>query len=200
MKTAWAASILAQALLALTLYRAGQRDWWTLYLMVSLVRQALLWPLWGTDAYFYAWFGSEVLDMAIKLAVAWQIAHRATNPSWAFTGVLAGVLLAGIGSVWSPEAWPLAKRARLLFFQCGAFTSAGVVFGAYVGHAPQDMGVSLYFLADTARAIAEMFTRDRESMDALNVVYLWFVALSFCAASIPHLFTSHSGYKPWIMK
>jgi hypothetical protein len=188
MRAAWAASILAQALLAVSLYRAGQRDWWTLYLAAGVVRAGFLWELLGTDAYWWAWMVTEPIDLVLKFAAAWQIAARAKDSAWVFTGLSVGFLLSSLGSIWSPEAWPLAKRARLLLFQFGTFGTAGVLFGAYAGGSPPNTGMALYFLADVARATGEMFTRDRQAMDELNLVYLLALALLMVASALPHYF------------
>jgi hypothetical protein len=188
MKAAWLASIAAQALLAFTLYRAGQRDWWTLYLSAGVIRAGFLWQLLGTDAYWWVWMVTEPIDQVFKFACAWQIAARAQNPSWVYTGMSVALLFSSLGSVLSPEAWPLAKRARLLLLQFGTFGSAGVLLGAYAGGSAPQTGMALYFLADVARAIGEMFTRDRASMDELNLIYLLALTLLMTASALPHYF------------
>lgn len=112
MKAAWSASIAAQALLALTLYRAGQRDWWTLYLAAGVVESAILWPLRDHHriAYYWVWAIGLALLTFLQFVAILNLSP-AIRPHSFLTFTLAGFAASFWLVALLPIDWPVYRQA-----------------------------------------------------------------------------------------
>jgi hypothetical protein len=179
----------AQAALCFTLWGAGKRDLWLVYLVASLARSAVLWPLSG-DAYYWVWLMTEVCDLSLRFAVVLTVATASRRPSNALTGLWVAVFFCTLAGVCTPAHWPIARQGRLMLFSYGAIIAAGVWFGALVGGAPPNLGISGYLILDICRVLGECLSAGRTGIEAVNMAYLWALAALLSACALVEIFPS----------
>lgn len=178
MRIAWAASIAAQALLALTLYRAGHRDWWTLYLAMEAARSLLLmaWPI-HSHGYWWAWAVTQfiVTYPGVRLI---QQASDASPSQFLGIGLAAGMISWSI--VLTHPDWPVYRRAGLMLHQCLAFGGFGVILAASADGIKRP-AILAYFTIESLEVLAEQIARTPVWVEQVGIVYLVAIAVLFFA-------------------
>ena len=129
MSLAWATSILAQLVLAVSLWRSGRRDWWLGFLVADLIRSALLLPLHGSGRlYYWTWTGTWVILMGIQIAACLERAAGRWSGWW--------VGMAASGAFWiaafTPNNADPYVQFSLMLWQGTAFVCLALLLSAGV--------------------------------------------------------------------
>lgn len=175
MQLAWAASIVAQAWLAVSLLRAGRRDGWTAYLVFDLLRSVALWPLSGS-AYWWTWVLTQPLLMLCQFIAVGRAVEQVKLREVIHIGLIAGCSLWIWSILLTAESWPTARRVPLMLWQGATFGCFGVLAAPLVYGEATDGWMLSYFLVQTFSAIIGQIT----VLDpAWNCLHLWVVAALF---------------------
>lgn len=173
MQLAWAASIVAQAWLAVSLLRAGRRDWWPLYVAMEAARSLLLfilvvvWPM-HSHGYWYAWAITQLIVTYPGIRLIQQSSNA--SPS-RFLGVGLAVGLLSWSIVLTHPNWPAYRRAGLMLHQCLAFGGFGVLCAAATDGIKRP-DISAYFAVESLEVLAEQAARTRVWVEMVGMVYM----------------------------
>lgn len=190
MKLAWGASIAAQALLAITLYRGGQRDWWTLYLALEAARSLLLmaWTV-HSHGFWWAWFITQLIVTYPGVRMVQQ-ASGAGPSQFLGIGMAAGMLSWAI--VLTHPDWPVYRRAGLMLHQCLAFGGFGVMCAA-AADGIKRTAILAYFSIESLEVLAEQIARTRVWVDLVGIVYLVTLSVFFSALILHERSMNYAG-------
>lgn len=182
MKVAWAASMLAEALLLAALLRSGRRGWWEAYLGADLARCVVLWPLYGSpSAYWWAWVITAVIVAVFQIAAALQAVSAVRLREVVHIGLICGVSVFVWAMLLSDEAWVVARRAPLLFEQAVSFGCAGALLAPMAYGDATDSRMAAYFVSRAGFSIAAQISG--LSVFA-NTLYLWGLCVGFGAWAV----------------
>lgn len=167
----------SEAALVWVLWRSGQRDWWTAYLIFDILRGLALWQLTiASPAYFWAWLITEVISLGFQF-VAVGVATRGA-PLGIGLAIGAGALAWSV--VLTSDTWPTGRRAALMLRQAGAYGCTGALLAAAsVGRVHRWM--LAYYAMRILRGIAEQFAVTRERVETVNSAALLCSAALFFA-------------------
>lgn len=189
MKLAWYVSLVAQAILALTLWEPGKRDWWQRYLVValviSLIRIQFSGEMSGHD-YWKVWVATEPLLLGLQFLAVEQATRGTTRDLFHIAVIMAisftlwAILLTG-------DNWPVLRRASLLLKQAGTFGCWSVLFVPMVmrsvpGHT--DRWMLAYFTLNGLSLVAFQAAITRPATVAVSTVHLSLVTCLFAAWTV----------------
>lgn len=192
MKLAWAASIATQGILAATRYRAGQRDWWTLYLALEAARSLLLFlmaqPV-HSHNFWWAWVITQLATTYPGVRMVQQ-ASGAGPSQFLGIGMAAGMLSWAI--VLTHPDWPVYRRAGLMLHQCLAFGGFGVMCAAAADGIKRP-AILAYFSIESLEVLAEQIARTRVWVDLVGIVYLVTLSVFFSALILHERSMNYAG-------
>lgn len=184
MRTSWYVSLVAQAVLAFTLWSPGKRDWWVRYLLiallVSLFRIQFSGTMGGHD-YWRAWVATEPLLLGLQFLAVEQATRGTTRDLFHIAIILAisctlwSILLTG-------DHWPVLRRASLLLKQAGTFGCFSVLFIPFVVRslpARTDPWMLAYFTLNGLSLVAAQVALTPEATRSVSTLHLSLVACLF---------------------
>lgn len=184
MKLAWYVSLLAQAILVLTLWRSGRRDWWTVFLLADLARFLLLCaiPI-RSHAYYWAWLLTEVPMMVPQFLAVEQATRGGVREV-----VHVGIVVAGSLLSWSilltVNEWPTARRASLMLKQGAVYGCFAVLAAPLAYSGKTDILMLAFYALGVMRVIAAQATIS--TTELIDTMYLGSVAVMFLWWAIFH--------------
>jgi hypothetical protein len=170
----------SEVALVCVLWRSGQRDWWTAYLLFDVLRGLALRQLTiASPTYFWAWLITEVLSLGFQFVAVGILTRGA--PLGIGMAIGAGALAWSI--VLTSEAWPTGRRAALMLRQAGSFGCTGALLAAAsIGRVHR--WLLAYYAMRVFRGIVEQFAITRERVETVNLAALLCSAALFLAWSI----------------
>ena len=184
MKLAWYVSLVAQALLALTLWEPERRNWFVRYLVVALaisaIRIQFSSQLAGRD-YWYAWTATEPLLIGLQFLAVEQ-ATRGTSRDLLEIAIIMAVSFTLWAFLLSSDNWPILRRASLLMKQAGTFGCWSLLFiplAVEGERAHTNVWMFSYFTINGLSLVAAQATNTQASIQMVSTVHLSLVALLY---------------------
>lgn len=173
MRLAWAASMLAQALLLASTIRASRLDLWTAFLAADLIRSCLLWrfsPL--SASYYYIWTIGQLPLLLLQIASCASKSERKPGAvTWIYGALACSAWVVAI----SPIEWPLGRQASIMVWHFGSVVCLStLVYGQW-----RDFGMLCYFALQSALSAIALMNTSRVWAEAVGTVQCVSVAVLF---------------------
>lgn len=193
--TAWIAIAIARSVLALVLWRSGDRGWWTWCLIAATAKTGIL-ALVSGENYWAAWIVLEPLAIGFRLMAVYEAVDRyvsqfprSTSGRWWIKtlGGLAAAIVAFV-SFLAPAEANVYRRATRILAEIG---SAACLAPLLVNHAvaritgePARHGwLTAYFALNVAGAIGESLA-GAGGHKIVSAARLWTVAALYCGWTV----------------
>lgn len=190
MKTAWAVSMIVQAVYAFSLWRRTGPSWWAIYLACESLRMAVLMlvPL-RTHDYWYAW---ALTQIAVSVPAICALTYETRGSQSRFLGIALGVGAVLWSLTLTDPDWPVMRRAGLLMHQSVAYGGLGVLVAAWSDGRIKP-AMLLYFLVESLEVLAEQIVRTPIMVEQLGTVYLLTLAALFSALILNRKALNYAG-------
>jgi len=198
MRIAWYVSLVAQAILALTLWEPNRRNWFVRYLVIALAVSMIRIQFSGGARYFsdhdywYAWTATEPLLLGLQFLAVEQATRGTTRDLFHIAIIMAisftlwAILLTG-------DNWSILRRAALLLKQAGTFGCFSCLFIPAVMPAVlrnlsiarltiparTDLWMLSYFTLNGLSLVAAQVTITQPAIQAVSTVHLVLITCLF---------------------
>ncbi len=202
MRTAWYVSLIAQAILAVTLWEPERRNWFVRYLVFALFISCIRIPFsngmahFSDHDYWYAWVTTEPFLLGFQFLAVGQATRGTTQDLFHIAFIMAlsltlwAILLTG-------DNWPLLRRASLLMKQAGTFGCWSFLFIPFIMRSVPhrtDLWMLAYFTLNGVSLVAAQIAVTQPATQAVSTVHLVLIACLFVAwTSVAIWQQFHSG-------